>query len=1411
MKRKFIYQDDKSHKFWDITVNLSGLTVNFGKVGTAGQQQSKVFTSVEECFNAAEKLIAEKTKKGYREVKEDLPSRDMYNDMIAVARFLEANFPDKVEISKVTEENIKQMEAVAGFEMDEDFVAYWLEKGSMFFDKDDFVYALYAYDQSGQIANHLYGVLGFYASLFGTRFYILDEEKDFLEQGTMVLGSIISGKEMWLLVQNRVGIYQLYFEEELKYYTEEAFAEKLAPILQGKDETLYPTVERVVEEEEDEDEEDDEPDQFEIDHNIKRVTYEEVLSLLGVDQLWSYWEEDDDDAHGYDSEEEYYEDAGQIYFCDGDLHIEGDCPSYMALLVVRGNMHITGMIRDVAYYVTGDVTGDYLSLAHFQHTGGTETIRYVASVWADDDGRVETLPSRKINVPYFFSWFYDLNCFEFGAGTVITALYNEDELNSYVSDNVVLRWHEYAFVFRDEFSYKLEQPHHDSLSITPSDVYKALKEGRPIFREGVTLEGVRLLNKGLKLQNEGNRPAAYLAFKEVFAVSPGYYYPYYYAGMCLFYGKAYKQAKEMLLRAVPLKPAKVQYDVGALSTAALCDVILGNYDDAIALADTGIGEDEYAYFAMRVKAEALIMQGKLDEAKPILLKSIDIRSVFSNYWLLGLVYYLQGDKKKATEYYDTAAYYNSRALPYSEHTNMHYFYGDNITVDWENHIPEKKVVEKGQAYWNEYFENNHKKNFADWITAVPKEFRTREMLLTLLEKYETGGDVIEHFDPSIYTPEIILAAVKQKRPVYFDNIPKEFLSVAVLEAYPYGTSFEYYPKELLNYDVYFRAVMKSDRAYKDVPAEYKDERMNIALIAGGAFGKFPDQALPAKYRAPEYLKQAIDLGMHVITKLPANLVDEEVYAHATAKYGQEPEWPFIVDQYNRDHWMYNGRSDIEEMGARILKYGIDVFDHVNRRQINKHSFAYYKKYLGQHPEFQARAEAAGWLDRNEVTGEYMVKAQYDYDTFEHVWACFWDEDFIISALTAHDTNRSERILDVPAKYLTKKICDIAVGRTSYDYQFVPEHLKTVELSELAVSRDYGSALEYVPLSIRTQRVCELALARDYENIKFVPVALREPMMFVNVLTKEKSFTKYIPWDRYNAVFELLSKQFKNRFDKDYLLLHGGLGLVLAGQYEAAREKLGQVEDYVYKHQAMYYTGWSYFLEGDAARATEWYKRAQELDKVSKEDTLDMPYATFRLPDVPDVYEMNQGEFDEQMREAGILLEVKSYAAAVDVLARAEKMLADANCSEMRLWAYVWDYQRFVWYEAGRKEDSLALCARTVEQLGRVSLWPYLQEHNPIRHAIRSAHNSLAYHCYETATDLKGVLKGIDHIKVTMKTISPIEDKHVLDVFLETQALLYYKAKGFDSKYQKDFDRVVAKISKLKDKSMFTQEILGLMS
>ncbi|WP_097750482.1 DUF4132 domain-containing protein [Escherichia coli] len=65
--KSYIYQDEKSHKFWAVEQQGNELHISWGKVGTQGQSQVKNFADVAAAEKAKLKLIAEKTKKGYVE------------------------------------------------------------------------------------------------------------------------------------------------------------------------------------------------------------------------------------------------------------------------------------------------------------------------------------------------------------------------------------------------------------------------------------------------------------------------------------------------------------------------------------------------------------------------------------------------------------------------------------------------------------------------------------------------------------------------------------------------------------------------------------------------------------------------------------------------------------------------------------------------------------------------------------------------------------------------------------------------------------------------------------------------------------------------------------------------------------------------------------------------------------------------------------------------------------------------------------------------------------------------------------------------------------------------------------------------------------------------------------------------
>lgn len=59
---------DDAHKFWSVRVAENTQTVCYGRIGTVGHAQDKVFETSEEAQAATTRIIAQKIAKGYYEV-----------------------------------------------------------------------------------------------------------------------------------------------------------------------------------------------------------------------------------------------------------------------------------------------------------------------------------------------------------------------------------------------------------------------------------------------------------------------------------------------------------------------------------------------------------------------------------------------------------------------------------------------------------------------------------------------------------------------------------------------------------------------------------------------------------------------------------------------------------------------------------------------------------------------------------------------------------------------------------------------------------------------------------------------------------------------------------------------------------------------------------------------------------------------------------------------------------------------------------------------------------------------------------------------------------------------------------------------------------------------------------------------
>lgn len=66
-KRYFECTEDGASKFWEVWMDGNTVTTNWGKIGTAGQTKPKEFADEAKAKKEYDKLVAEKTGKGYTE------------------------------------------------------------------------------------------------------------------------------------------------------------------------------------------------------------------------------------------------------------------------------------------------------------------------------------------------------------------------------------------------------------------------------------------------------------------------------------------------------------------------------------------------------------------------------------------------------------------------------------------------------------------------------------------------------------------------------------------------------------------------------------------------------------------------------------------------------------------------------------------------------------------------------------------------------------------------------------------------------------------------------------------------------------------------------------------------------------------------------------------------------------------------------------------------------------------------------------------------------------------------------------------------------------------------------------------------------------------------------------------------
>jgi predicted DNA-binding WGR domain protein len=122
MKRYFEYQDSKSYKFWQVELLETTLNIKYGKIGTAGQEKISSFDSAEKAQKELDKLIREKTQKGYVEKLQASSKK--------ISRRLSVGY-DEAEEGKTLKEKVEAfLESAQAAEVESIVIGTWEEPSS---------------------------------------------------------------------------------------------------------------------------------------------------------------------------------------------------------------------------------------------------------------------------------------------------------------------------------------------------------------------------------------------------------------------------------------------------------------------------------------------------------------------------------------------------------------------------------------------------------------------------------------------------------------------------------------------------------------------------------------------------------------------------------------------------------------------------------------------------------------------------------------------------------------------------------------------------------------------------------------------------------------------------------------------------------------------------------------------------------------------------------------------------------------------------------------------------------------------------------------------------------------------------------------------------------------------------------
>lgn len=99
---------------------------------------------------------------------------------------------------------------------------------------------------------------------------------------------------------------------------------------------------------------------------------------------------------------------------------------------------------------------------------------------------------------------------------------------------------------------------------------------------------------------------------------------------------------------------------------------------------------------------------------------------------------------------------------------------------------------------------------------------------------------------------------------------------------------------------------------------------------------------------------------------------------------------------------------------------------------------------------------------------------------------------------------------VPDNLITQKLCNIAFKNRTYAFTVIPDKFKTPEMCRSALAIAMGDYFEYVPDRLKTPEMCKAVIEKDGYALEFVPDELKTPELCQLAVDNDDYAIRFVP-------------------------------------------------------------------------------------------------------------------------------------------------------------------------------------------------------------------------------------------------------------------------------------------------------------